>query len=181
MSYVRAVDLSAASLLLYSMDSANFAINKYDGRVFLVSRLEPSNSSVEMDRHVQINITNGNETVSMYNRIRVINGHDQSPEILTLNRVFVIEDGASVPHDIKLDNGQVAELAIKSAHPTKNGLYVTCEAVEHFENACHIFSVAKNHLKSSRDYWYGTIQVNQKLNYLKRSVYEFLIVASVCL
>ncbi len=85
-----------------------------------------------------------------------------------------------MPSELKFKNGEIAEVYIRNPYPMFNQLFVTCENTENFQNACSTFVLNKNMQKSNIDNWYGTIQVMTSLDYLKQSVYQFVIAAMVC-
>jgi hypothetical protein len=71
-------------------------VDKYDGRVFLISYLKPNNMSMQTDWFIQVNATNGNQSITALNRVSIINGNNKAPEFVTNTRIFEIEEVSNV-------------------------------------------------------------------------------------
>lgn len=93
--------------------------------------------------------------------------------------IFLLFKDNLYPSYITYSNNSQVEIYVHDPDPSNTDVTVSCEDTMDFPGVCDIFRPSKNVLRSSRNNWYGTIQVLKKLNYLTKSIYQFILVAKV--
>ncbi|CAF0830739.1 unnamed protein product [Brachionus calyciflorus] len=176
-SYIKAVDLRN-NPITYSIISYEFIVDSGSGKVFLVSRLNPNLRDITFEIKIEIRASNGFRNITSFSRIRVINSDENPPEFIKTQNLFEIEEENLFPINLKYKNGSNFELLARNPYPLTNGVNVKCENLPSHPNSCEIFTLAKNELKTNTNEWYGSILALQKLDYVKQSIYMFILVAS---
>jgi len=112
---------------------------------------------------------------SLNSTISIVDANDKPPFLLTSRKIFEIFEDNKVPDLISFDNKPV-EISFHDPDSSNTDVFVSCENTLAYPDVCSFFSFNKITNKSTSRDWFGTIQVNKRLRYLERSVYQMVVV-----
>jgi hypothetical protein len=178
-SFIKVIE-SQNNPIEYRIESNYFSISPSNGRVYLVKQITLPKGIEMINEKIKLTVTNllnTQSTMSVYNTVKLVNINSNPPTFITDRRVYEIQEDNPVPTDLKYRNGTIIEIQISSNDITNGDLTVDCEASINFPDVCNKFIFKKNLFKSTGQYWFGTIQAQQSLDYNDGQFYQLTAVA----